>query len=439
MSLATASSSAAPIATIESPPCPTPVATWHIAYRMFWVSSLGQTTSRAALPAVLEEAQEFANDVQEDSACGVRVSLDVYDEGQAIWPASPESATVPADTDSLMAAGGYDWTFFRMPTNGENFCAVTYVDAGPAEGTAPSASRFPVDPEGALGCAGPGSGDCACEPWRTLMEHEWLHAVVSFYNPRLGWPVNDVHAACEHGYDPGPCPSAMTDEHYFADMMQGRVLENGSPRGIQPDEWTLQGTPAHPLIQHPTVTFTSPKIGVMGVEIPPGLAGLATATYEGGSPTTSQTIGLATAQSTIQLPGPGNWNVCVKSPGSEAFYRSERCASLYVPRVRTPTTTKTGHGTVRPRTVRPHLRIRHHLNRYRIIASGLPAGSRAELLVKSRRRHWLVSGRRTGTTERFSLVVHGSRPLRVRLWVHTEGRTTSSRVYRIHPARLSRR
>jgi hypothetical protein len=43
------------------------------------------------------------------------------------------------------------------------------------------------------------------------------------------------------------------DETYFADLMSGRVRENGTPRGIMRDEWTYYGTPMHPHHQDPGV------------------------------------------------------------------------------------------------------------------------------------------------------------------------------------------
>lgn len=141
----------APIATYASPGCPSEVATWHIAYRMYWSSTAGQTTSHEALSAALEELALFADDVRDDSACGVRATINVFDEGGAQWPASTESNQLPADSEQFEAAGHYDWVFYRFPANGERYCANTETTGGPAEGTEPSISRFPVDPESHLG------------------------------------------------------------------------------------------------------------------------------------------------------------------------------------------------------------------------------------------------------------------------------------------------
>ncbi len=63
---------------------------------------------------------------------------------------------------------------------------------------------------------------------------------------RQGWPANDVHGACEHGYS-----CAGVDERYLADLMTGRVTEGTTPRGILPEEWAYYGTPAHPHHQDP--------------------------------------------------------------------------------------------------------------------------------------------------------------------------------------------
>jgi hypothetical protein len=415
------------IASFSTPSCPGPTATWRIAYRLYWQSSDGRTTSQLALPEALEQAEGFAADVRNDSACGARIVLDVYDEEGAVWPASTESESVPSDTGSFMTAGDYDWTFFRFPSNGEQYCANTQT-GGPSEGVDPSLSRYPVDPEGRLGCAaGPTSTDCLCEPWRTLMEHEWLHAVVSFYNPRLGWPTPDVHGACEHGYSSPPCPSGMTNEKYFADMMQGKVGENGSLRGIQPDEWALQGTPRAPLIQHADTQVRVTADGHVRVTIPEGLANLMQLSVLDAAGQTIHQETLTSSSSEFDLPEAGRWNVCFDSNGSESYYPLHSCVRVV--------TQETAESGLR-RKYRGLLRISHRKSRYRIVAPGLPAGSKARLLVRHAGRRFFLHGQRRGGSARFRLSLRGSKPWRIRLRLQLRDNTLIlGRVYVLHAPR----
>ena len=426
-----------PVVTYSSPACPTGVATWHIAYRMYWASTLGQVTSKSALPAALEQLERFANDVSTDSACGVRAVIDVYDEGAAQWPASAESDQLPADTDEFQTAGRYDWIFYRFPANGEYFCANTSTTGGPAEGTKPSASRFPVDPEGHLGCAaGPTSTDCKCEPWRTLMEHEWLHAAVAFYNPRLGWPVSDVHGACEHGYSPGPCPSGMTNELYFADLMQGKVPEGGFLKGIQPDEWTLQGTPINPLIGIPSILLRRGKqTGKLTVQFPADLGGALRMSIATSSGRVVQESEITTSDSEFSMPGDGRWTICFAFAGSERYYRNTSCfgwASVKIRSCHLNPSKRVQHNWP--------LRVSRQGHGYRIVAPGIPRGCSSVLEVRHNGHKRALWGRRYSEKVVFKLRASQPGQWKVMLRVSLEdGRRITSREHTLHAVpRLSR-
>jgi hypothetical protein len=389
------------VASYASPPCPTTVATWRIAYRMYWADTEGHTTSREPTAEVLDRVQQFVDDVSVDSACGVRAEVDVYDEEGALWPASTESESLPADSQTFETGGGYDWIFYRFPSNGEAYCADTSPSAGPAEGTLPSVSRFPVDPEGHLGCdGGPASSDCTCEPWNVLMEHEWLHAVVAFYNPRLGWPVPDVHGACEHGYTQKPCPGAMTNETYFSDMMQGKVPENGGLRGIQSDEWTLQGTPANPRIRHPTLLLSGGGQS-RAVSFPADLGTGVGITIKNSAGVVVEQLTAPSPGWEFALPGAGSWEVCLQTSGSEAYYRATSCFSSYV---ESTTETPSKPATAVSHRVPVHLRITHRDGVYRLLAVDVPRGVHVSLVVsRPGHAHQILSGKNRRGTVLFAL------------------------------------
>jgi hypothetical protein len=242
-----------------------------------------------------------------------------------VWPASDQSETLPSDTQAFLADGAYDWIFYRFPANGESYCANTNATASP------NASRFPVDADGRLGCSGgASSGDCTCEPWAVLMEHEWLHAVVAFYQPRLGWPTPDVHGACAHGYG----TNCNTDEHYFADILQGKVVENGTMLGITPDEWGLQGTPAHPIIKSFSWQLTAVPGGAR-LTMPDDLD--QPVTVQVLNPQAEVVTSLTGQQRTFDLPiPPGRWSICLSNPGSEHYRAARGCAAVTVYPVASP-------------------------------------------------------------------------------------------------------
>ena len=325
-SLVGGAAAATPIATYSSAACPTVVATWHIAYRLYWTSSLGQSTSRSALPVTLRLAAEFAADVGTDSDCGVRAIVDVFDEGPATWPASANSEDSPTDTNAFLAAGDYDWIFYRFPSNGETYCAITEPTGGPSQGTSPSQSRFPVDPDGRLGCEAGSPFDCMCEPSDVLMEHEWLHGVVAFYNPRLGWPEPDVHGACAHAFPGSRCPGEGVNEGYFAAMMQGAVQEADGLKGIQPDEWTRQGTPAHPVIAQPTLRIRALRKARISLQFPPRLAAPVQLVVKNREGRTIRSQLVRKRTFVFPIPRPGRWSVCLEFEGSEAYYPAHKCS-----------------------------------------------------------------------------------------------------------------
>jgi hypothetical protein len=234
--------------TIESAPCAgTGAQTWRFGYRLYFTDTAGRITDRAAIPGVESQAQGFADAVATDSACALRASIDIYDMGAEPWTGTvaPSNLLPAADNQAFRASGNYDATFMRYPRQGnEEFSGITgteFVSATSGERTIYPYSGFPVD---GTGRAYP--NDEPEDPWRLLLMHEWMHQVVFFYNSsELGWPQNDVHGSAEHGYV-FPGVSAGVVEPYFADMLQGKVLENGQPKGLLPQDYLVEGTPAHP-------------------------------------------------------------------------------------------------------------------------------------------------------------------------------------------------
>ena len=79
-------------------------------------------------------------------------------------------------------------------------------------------------------------------PWRNLLMHEWLHAVVHFYS-HVRWPTNDVHGGAEQGYH-SATEGDMVNSAYFSDLMTGRVREQGALLGSSPAIGRV--TPTHP-------------------------------------------------------------------------------------------------------------------------------------------------------------------------------------------------
>lgn len=70
--------------------------------------------------------------------------------------------------------------------------------------------------------------------------------IVHFYSHiQQGWPLEDVHGGCQRpdyiARDPGY--GCMVLPSWFADMMTGRVVENGLSKGILQSEWAYFGTP----------------------------------------------------------------------------------------------------------------------------------------------------------------------------------------------------
>lgn len=307
--LATAdrATAATKIATLATSGC-TSGPVWRIGYRLYYQDTAGRTTTRDATTAALGELALFVDAVGQDSACGIRVVVDAFDMQGASWPASTNSTEKPADTTDFLSSGAYDSTFNRFPTNGEGYCANTDI------GLSGSFARFPVDADGGLGCV-MGGPDCRCEPWKVLLLHEWLHQTVAFYEPRLGWPIPDVHGACEHGYS----TNCATYEPYFVDMMQGRVPEAGGMRGIQPDEWALEGTPAQPVRAVAVTRVASDSAGTVAVDVPADLGGPVTVTARNfdninGAPETT----FDPPQYRFQLPD-GLWFVCLRFAGSRRY------------------------------------------------------------------------------------------------------------------------
>lgn len=198
---------------------------WRIAYRLFWHNSRGMTIPTSDLPSVVGNAQRFVAEVGELSDCGVRVSLDVFDEGATVFHGSYDPFVLPLDRGEF-APSHYDFAFYRAPDNVDDGIGITDNHN----------AYFPVHTN-------------KTTYWGLLM-HEWLHGVVNFYAYiQQGWPRDDVHGGC---YRPdyierNPGFHCMVLPSWFADLMTGRVLEDGAMKGILPHEWAFFGTPLNRL------------------------------------------------------------------------------------------------------------------------------------------------------------------------------------------------
>lgn len=323
--------------------------TWRIGYRLYFADTSGRTTDRAAIPEVESQAQGFANTVGTDSACALRASIDIYDMNAEPWTgtAGNLSLTPPADNQSFRAAGAYDAVFMRYPRQGpEEFSgisAVEYVNdaQGKTQGPYPYAA-FPVDAQGrTFPEEEPPRG-----PWRLLLMHEWMHGVVAFYEPaELGWPHNDVHGATEHGYVfPGVGSGVV--EPYFTDMLQGRVPENGQLKGLLPQDYLVEGTPAHAKRSYLDLETRIDATGHVHYSAPADFDGTLTFTVQNGSETPNPNPIVRDGK----VAGPGaSWTLddrglpkfvtaCASSAstGSTRYRPYSACFQLFVPRCVVP-------------------------------------------------------------------------------------------------------
>jgi hypothetical protein len=345
----------AQIASYLTPGCESaPV--WHIRFDLYWTDSQGHSTDPSVLPGVLSATELFVDDVGPDSGCGIRLQIDVFDEGTAVWPVNPNPAypARPADLDAALAAG-YDSEFIRIPARGdEPYAGIT----SPAPDFAAGAySEFPVTQAGSQLPGYPNEVD----PWAILQMHEWLHQVVAFYDPALGWPTNDVHGACEHGYidaTKGAC--SQVDEHYFADMMQGKVAEAGGMRGITAADFAKDGTPARPVRAVLGAPALVPRGSFVRLSFPSII-------YDGAIAVSAESAaGIVVGQGTTSGAAPtfdwllpakaGSYQLCWAAPGTARFRPQRGCegfavrrdiSAISLPVVHVTATRKPGTYTVR--------------------------------------------------------------------------------------------
>ena len=217
--------------------CPKSVPVWRIGYRLYWRDTLGTVTSKRPLRRVVERARRFVWDVAGATSCGVRVKIEIWDAGAALWPYSKDLRREPDDSLPVQWSNRYDALFYRFPRGPGVLEASGLNDRGDPR---LRVAKFPVDP---LGSSFPGEMRDGSDPWELLLMHEWLHMVVNFYTPRWGWPKGDVHGACAHGYRRTRCG---VDGRYFYDMLNRNVRESGVRVGMRPDEWAYYGTPRRP-------------------------------------------------------------------------------------------------------------------------------------------------------------------------------------------------
>jgi hypothetical protein len=306
---------------------------WRIRFELYWTDAQGHQTDQSILPALLSQTSLFARAVGIDSACGIRVQVDVFDEGSTPWPTNPNASYVapPADIGATLAAG-YDSEFVRYPARGdESYTAVT--EATPDFG-AGSYSDFPVRPNGAQV---PGTVP-ELDPWEMQLMHEWLAQIVGYYDPALGWPASGADGACGHGYvDALRRACDNVDEHYFSDMLQGKVAEAGGLRGITAADFTKDDTPAHPVR---VIALDSPTLTPVGRAV---RLGFEPASYDGTIAVTAldasgAMVGQGVASGTSPhfdwtLPArPGSYQLCWALAGSARDRPQRDCQPVVVRR-----------------------------------------------------------------------------------------------------------
>jgi hypothetical protein len=307
--LAPTAHAAEPVARPITPGCKgAPV--WRIGYRLYWVDTRGREASRAAYPTVLEHAREFTERVGTASRCAVRVRLDIYDMGRTRWPATRDWKRYPPDTEAFQKRHGYDAVFTRFPEMGDEGYS------GVAHGGRPLdfRAKFP-------GSRNPLTNWGVVEPRPGTLWHEWMHLVVGFYDePRLGWPKGDVHGGCGHGYADA-CQVGFS-EAYFADMMTGRVVENGKRKGLLPREWAYYGTPTRPRHQNPGLYV---RVGLDGGNVgwSPGVKRVLLTYTHIASGRVAYRQDITNGATTLLPPVPPG--VCVRSEASLRFRAGRAC------------------------------------------------------------------------------------------------------------------
>lgn len=74
---------------------------WRIGYRLYFSDDAGHSTTRDAIAGVDNAADRFADAVATDSACALRLTVDVFDMGDTPFPSANAAAgtfTPPATT-----------------------------------------------------------------------------------------------------------------------------------------------------------------------------------------------------------------------------------------------------------------------------------------------------------------------------------------------------
>lgn len=251
---------------------------WKAAYRLYWSDDAARTTDTSVKPQALAAAQAFADALGTDSACALAISIDVYDMGSSSWPAvlSRPAATfqAPPDFGPLAQAGNYDLVVYRYPRSGlEDYAGLSsaLVERGPGPLSFDARypyTVFPVDAQGRSYAT-----DAPGDPWHLLMLHEFLHQVVGFYDPTQGWPLNDVHGACDHDAYKSLGYACGVAEPYFADMLQGKVVEASGPKGMLPADVTRDGTPRDPVRRSIHSVSVTTSAAAVAATMPAGFEG----------------------------------------------------------------------------------------------------------------------------------------------------------------------
>jgi hypothetical protein len=302
-----AASGSSSAAAYDTQGCPDSAPQWRILYRLHFSDNVtGRTLSTSTMAAVLDNTQKFTQAVGDLSGCAVRMHVDTVDDA---GPYHYGSGVTIAD----VAPTGYDAAFDRYPAGGEErFSGETLNHV----------SIFPV-------------AEVSNEPNPMLLMHEWLHQVVTFYTTPLGWPVDDVHGGCQRPDYQALDPNwgCMVLAHYFADMMTGKVMEDGRPKGLPVDQWAYQGTPAHPLHRTPELVVGYDVVKGRLATWGPAGAGQLKLTDAAGRIVWQRAVtltgSLVTEPAVLDV-GSGTFQLCLDTPESAAWVAGHVCRTVKI-------------------------------------------------------------------------------------------------------------
>lgn len=165
--------------------------------------------------------------------------------------------------------------------------------------------------------------------YKELLFSQFMFQVESFYEPSQGWPAGGVNDPCSN---PNYADCYTNIARWYGDVLAGRVIENGVPKGILPSEFISFGVPTAAFSADPSLAVSyDPQGKTFKAIADPHYSGNVVVSITTNGQTTTETLEMENGFAFKKLSLPtGTHQVCLSTERISPFRAATACQDVVV-------------------------------------------------------------------------------------------------------------